>query len=194
MPPQVDPKLLGVKRRESWFGDHPGRVAPGGPLQRHHLQQIIGAYIIIADYNEVKIKTKLEPVLYKPYIVSVVCGSISYATSVSEVANLALPGVGLLETVLAHTVVHDRLFDFVTSGHDEWTVLVNGLIERFSRDLIERVNNRGGQMRTRTYKKQFSAVFQGLQAHTVLVRLRAEYESVELFVFLFIVSSLDATL
>jgi len=54
----------------------------------------------------------------------------------SEVSDLALPGAGLLETVPAHTVIHDCLLDFITSGHDEWAILVNGLIERFSGDLI----------------------------------------------------------
>ena len=48
--------------------------------------------------------------------------------------------MSLLETVFAHAVVHDGLFDFVAGGHDEWTVLVNSLVERFSGDLIANVN------------------------------------------------------
>ena len=53
--------------------------------------------------------------------------------------------MSFLETVLAHTVVHDGLFDFLTAGHDERAVLVDGLIERFSRNLMERVNNHDRQ-------------------------------------------------
>jgi len=46
----------------------------------------------------------------------------------SHITDLALPGVGLLETVLTLAVVRDSLFDFVAGGHDEWPILVNGLI------------------------------------------------------------------
>lgn len=46
----------------------------------------------------------------------------------SHVADLTLPGVGLLETVLTLAVVRDGVFDFVAGGHDERPVLVNGLV------------------------------------------------------------------
>lgn len=72
---------------------------------------------------------------------SAVCGSGFYAMECSDTPDLALPSVGLLETILAHTIVHDSLFDLVAGGHDEWAVLVNGLIERFTGDLMKRVNN-----------------------------------------------------
>ena len=55
--------------------------------------------------------------------------------SILEVSDFTLPCASLLKTVLTHAVVHDGLFDFITGGHDEWTVLENGLIEGLSRNL-----------------------------------------------------------
>ena len=46
----------------------------------------------------------------------------------------------------------------------------------------------------RTYQSQFSAVYQGLQAHAILVRLCAQYKGTELLVLLLVISSLDAAL
>lgn len=86
--------------------------------------------------------------------------------------------MGLLETVLAHAVVHDGFFDFVAGGHDEWTVLVDGLVKRFSGDLMKARQRstiaivKVMRERLETYQSQFGAVFQCLQVHTVLVRLR----------------------
>ena len=95
----------------------------------------------ITGYDENKNKTRLESQSSMSRRLSAVCGSGFYAMECSDTPDLALPSVGLLETILAHTIVHDSLFDFVAAGHDEWAVLVNGLIERFTGDLMKRVNN-----------------------------------------------------
>jgi hypothetical protein len=59
--------------------------------------------------------------------------------SILEISDFTLPCASLLETVLTHAVVHEGLFDFITGGHDEWTVLENRLIEGLPRNLTVRV-------------------------------------------------------
>ena len=90
----------------------------------------------ITGYDENKNKTRPESQSSTSRRLSAICGSGFYAMECSDTPDLALPSVRLLETILAHTIVHDSLFDFVAGGHDEWAVLVNGLIQRFSGDLI----------------------------------------------------------